>query len=60
MSIEQAELVTRLRALAKEMQALSEEMIYYGGFAELAQHGRELENASWIVLGWAGGIEDEG
>jgi hypothetical protein len=39
------------------MQSVGAEMEYYGGFGEIGDHGRELQGAAGIALGWAKGIE---
>lgn len=53
------EIAARLRRLADEMDAIAVAMDYYGGFAEWAQHGREIAGAGAVARQWAGEIEGE-
>ena len=52
-------LVNKIRKLADQMEKVAVEMEYYGGFGEIAEHGKELLNASKIARTWAAGIEFE-
>jgi len=54
------EIVGRLRALAVEMFWVGTAMDYFGGFTELAVHGRELVGAAAIACQWADSIEQGG
>lgn len=51
------EIAARLRVLADEMDDIAAAMDYYGGFAEWAQHGREIAGAGNIARQWAAEIE---
>jgi hypothetical protein len=55
----QADIVQRLRALSDEMAALGTAMEYFGGFSEVAEHGREMMGASLITLGWITEMEKQ-
>lgn len=50
-------LAKRVRRVAALMQKLGADMDYYGGFGEVGQHGREMQGAARIALGWADGME---
>ena len=52
-------IATRLRELSQEAQSIAVDMDYYGGFSEWVQHSKELTNAAYTLLQWAGEIEDE-
>lgn len=52
-----AGIAKRLRWLSHRMQSVGAEMEYYGGFGEIGDHGREMQGAASIALGWAKGIE---
>lgn len=52
-----ASIAKRLRWLSHRMQSVGAEMEYYGGFGEIGDHGREMQGAAGIALGWAMGIE---
>lgn len=39
------------------MRLIGVDMDYYGGFSELAEHGRELIGAAVIAESWAGELE---
>lgn len=52
-------LAKRVRRVAALMQKLGADMDYYGGFGEVGQHGREMQGAARIALGWADGMEAE-
>lgn len=54
----QLEIAARLLSLANEMDEMAVMMDYYGGFAEWAQHGREIAGAGNIARQWAYEIED--
>lgn len=48
-----AEIITRLRAVAKEMQTLGAAMSYFGGFdAVMAQRGGQLFEDGVVIQGW--------
>lgn len=49
----------RLRWLAAHMADTGADMDYFGGFAEWAQHGKELLGAARIARQWADEIEAE-
>ena len=51
-----ANIAKRLRWLSHRMQSVGAEMEYYGGFGEIGEHGREMQGAASIALGWAKGI----
>jgi len=51
------EIAEKLRRLANEMDEIAVIMDYYGGFAEWAQHGRELAGGGNIARQWADEIE---
>jgi hypothetical protein len=51
------EIAKRLRRLADDMEQVSAEMDYYGGFAEWAKHGREIAGAGAVARQWAEEIE---
>ena len=51
-----AELASRLRVLAAHMLETAVQMDYYGGFSEVAVHGKELRRAAGIALSWADAI----
>lgn len=51
------EIAERLRLLADDMEDIAVMMDYYGGFAEWAQHGREIAGAGNIARQWAVEIE---
>lgn len=53
----QLEIAARLRRLADEMDDMAVMMDYYGGFAEWAQHGREIAGAGDIARQWADEID---
>lgn len=53
------QIAKQLRKLSKLMTTLGVAMDYYGGFGEIAQHGREMVGAGEIARGWARGIEAE-
>ena len=42
-----------LDALAHQMRAIGAKMEYYGGFGEMAEHGREMQGAANIARTWA-------
>jgi hypothetical protein len=50
-------LLKRLYNLSYKMQSVGAQMEYQGGFSELGQHGRELQGAAGIALGWARALE---
>jgi hypothetical protein len=50
-------IVERLRKLSAEMIDLGAEMDYFGGFGEIAGHGRDLVGAGHCAQSWADGIE---
>jgi hypothetical protein len=53
-----AELLKRMKALAKEMQTVGAAMDYFGGLeAEFTKHGRELFGAGRVVKSWVKEIE---
>ena len=52
-------LARRLRWLASHMAQTAADMDYYGGFAEWAQHSKEMLGASVITRQWAYEIELE-
>lgn len=56
-SVTPANIAKRLRWLSHRMQSVGAEMEYYGGFGEIGEHGREMQGAASIALGWAKGIE---
>ena len=45
-------LAEKLEKLAKKMMDVGAEMEYYGGFGEMAIHGRELIGAGRIARSW--------
>jgi hypothetical protein len=47
----------RLRWIAAHMRLIGVDMGYYGGFSELAEHGRELIGAAVIAESWARELE---
>ena len=57
LSVTTANIAKRLRWLSHRMQSVGAEMEYYGGFGEIGEHGREMQGAASIALGWAKGIE---
>ena len=48
-----------LDALAHQMRAVGAKMEYYGGFGEMAEHGKELLGAANTARGWAKGIRKQ-
>jgi hypothetical protein len=52
-----SDISARLRSLADEMDNIAVAMDYYGGFAEWAQHGREIAGAGAIARQWADEID---
>jgi hypothetical protein len=52
-------IVERLRKLSAEMIDLGAEMDYFGGFGEIAGHGRDLVGAGHCAQTWADGIMQE-
>lgn len=53
------ELIQRLRDMAGDMINLGADMEHYGGFSEIAQHGREMIGAGHIANEWADDIEGD-
>lgn len=60
------EISERLEKLAAEMTDVATEMTevatlmdYFGGFSEIAEHGRELAGAAIIARNWAKHIRGE-
>ena len=51
-----SELASRLRVLAAHMLEMAVQMDYYGGFSEMALHGKELHGAACITASWADAI----
>ncbi len=51
-----SELASRLRVLATHMLEMAVQMDYYGGFSEMALHGKELHGAACITASWADAI----
>lgn len=48
-----AEIASRLRALAYEMDCIAVLMDYYGGLSYWAKYGREMAGAGAIARQWA-------
>jgi hypothetical protein len=53
------DIAARLRILANGMQELATDMIVFGAFNEVGDHGVELLGASHIARTWASGMVKE-
>jgi hypothetical protein len=54
-----AEIAGNLRWLSEHMLDIANNMAFYGGFSDMAQHGAELAGAGALAKQWAEAIEAE-
>lgn len=57
-SISPLSIADRLDALSEQMLNIGAEMAYFGGFEEMAKHGKELVGAAACTKSWADGIRE--